>query len=96
MRPGGEWVARSYRSLERPAEYFGCHIKVGIFSLCLLMGSWVPMVLTSFINGLIIGLIGSFFAGLVVKIGRRLSRDDPYWPDVLVRQIMDGDDYLDV
>lgn len=96
MRPGGEWVARSYKSLERPAEYFGCHITVGIFSLCVMMGSWVPMAFVNFMTGLTIGLIGLFLSGLLVRVGRRLSREDPFWPDVLVRQIMDGDEYLDV
>lgn len=95
-RPGSEWVERSYRSLERPAEYFGCHINVGIASIIMIMASALSFAFTSFLTGLIITLAGIFLAGVLVKVGRKLSRDDPYWPDALTRQIMDGDDYLDV
>jgi hypothetical protein len=95
-RPGSEWVERSYKSLERPAEYFGCHINIGIASIMTIMLSALSFAFAGFVNGLMIFLAGIFLAGIMVKIGRKLSREDPYWPDAFVRHLMDEDDYLDV
>ena len=95
-RPGSDWVERSYRSLERPAEYFGCHINIGIASIVTVMASGLSFAFAGFLNGLVIFLIGIVLAGIMIKIGRKLSREDPYWPDAFVRSLMDEDDYLDV
>jgi hypothetical protein len=94
-RPASEWVGRSYKSLERPAEYFGCHINIGILSIIMIMGCPLSFLFTDFVTGLLITLAGIFLAGVVVKTGRMLSAHDPYWPDALIRHFY-GDKYLDV
>lgn len=94
-KPGSEWIGRSYRSLERPAEYFGCHINIGILAIMIVMGSPLPFLFSEFLTGLLIMLGMMFFAGILVKIGRVLSSHDPYWPDALVRHF-ETEKYLDV
>lgn len=95
MRPGSEWVGRSYRSLERPAEYYGCHINIGILAIIVVMGCPLSFVFIDFLTGLLITLAGFFFAGVIVKVGRMLSSHDPYWPEAVVRHFY-SDRYLDV
>jgi hypothetical protein len=81
--------------LERPAEYFGCHINIGILAIILVMACPLTFLLADFLTALLITLAGIFFAGVVVKIGRMLSSHDAFWPDALVRHIY-GDKKLDV
>ena len=94
-RPGSEWVGRSYKSLERPAEYFGCHINIGILSIIVVMACPLSFLFADFLTGTLITMGGIFFAGSIVKIGRMLSANDAFWPDALVRHFF-SDRYLDV
>jgi hypothetical protein len=96
-RPGEEWEGRSYRSLERPAEYFGCHISIGITAIIIVMGSMLSfMIAKYFTTAVLIVMACALVAGLLVKIGRMISAHDPFWPTALNRHFFDQDDYLDV
>jgi hypothetical protein len=94
--PGGEWVGRTYKSLERPAEYFGCHISFGIASIIVAAGSLLAFAFTDFLTGFCLFLAGLALAGGMVKIGRMASKYDPFWPDAMARHFFDQEDYLDV
>lgn len=97
MKPGEEWVGRSYRSLERPAEYFGCHISIAIVAIIIVMGSMLSFMMAKYFSTAVLIVMGAaFFSGLLVKIGRVLSDNDPFWPDALRRHFFDQEDYLDV
>ena len=96
-RPGEQWEGRSYRSLERPAEYFGCHISIGIAAIIIVMGSMLSfMIAKYFTTAVLTVMVCAFAAGLLVKIGRTISAHDPFWPSALSRHFFDQDDYLDV
>lgn len=95
MRPGSQWVGRSYKSLERPAEYFGCHINIGILSIMLIMACPLTFLVADFMTATLISFGGIFLAGGMVKIGRMLSAHDPFWPEALTRHFY-SDRYLDV
>lgn len=96
-RPGEEWVGRSYKSLERPAEYFGCHITIGIVAIVIVMASLLSLMIAKYMTtAIMIIMCAAFVAGVLVKIGRTLSKNDPFWPDALVRHFFDQEDYLDV
>ena len=95
MKPGSEWAGRSYKSLERPAEYFGCHINIGILSIIMVMACPLSFLFAGILTAIFITLAGIFFAGVLVKVGRMLSAHDPFWPDALTRHYY-GDKYLDV
>ncbi len=95
--PAEQWQGRSFRSLERPAEYFGCHISIGILAIIIVMGSMLSfMIAEYFTTAVLVVMACAFMAGVLVKIGRSLSAHDPFWPAALSRHFFDQEDYLDV
>lgn len=89
-------VGHTFRSLEEPPNYFGCHIHVAL--VCIISPVFVMMgflILDIWVAVLLV--VGSMaFSASVFMIGAYLGRSDPYWVEGGQQHLLEEENYLDV
>lgn len=89
-------VGHTFRSLEEPPNYFGCHIHVAL--ACILLPVFVLLgflFLDLWVASLLV--VGSMaFSASVFMIGAYLGRSDPYWVEGGQQHMLEEEKYLDV
>jgi hypothetical protein len=91
MEPG-----RSYRSLEEPANYAGCHVNVALGAILLPVAALLSFLWLPWLLALLVVLCAMGLSAIVFAVGSWLGKDDPYWPEAGLTHLLDEEDYLDV
>jgi hypothetical protein len=91
MEPG-----RSYRSLEEPANYFGCHVTVALAAILLPVAALLTFLWLPWFAALACVLAALGLSAGVFAVGAWLGKSDPFWPEAGLTHLIDEEDYLDV
>ena len=91
MEPG-----RSYRSLEEPANYFGCHVTVALAAILLPVAALLTFLWLNWLASLLVVLGAMGLSAAAFAVGAWLGKDDPFWPEAGLTHLLDEEDYLDV
>lgn len=91
MEPG-----RSYRSLEEPANYFGCHVNVALGAILLPVATLLAFLWLHWLAALLVFLGAMGISAVIFAAGAWFGKDDPFWPDAGLVHLFDEEDYLDV
>lgn len=89
-------IGRTFKSLEEPPNYFGCHYLVALISILLPVFTLLGFL---FLNWLVAALlvVGALtVSGLIFAIGAWLGKADPFWVEGGQRHLLDERNFLDV
>lgn len=89
---------RTFKSLETPAHYFGCHASIALVALLLPVASFLSFILMpdQTLSAILIVISAIALSGAIFKVGSYLGSLDPFWVEGGFRHLTQEKDYLDV
>ena len=89
-------VGRTFKSLEEPPNYFGCHIVVALVAILLPVFTLLGFLFLNWIVAAMIVLSALGISGCIFAIGAWLGKNDPFWVEGGQRHLLDERNFLDV
>lgn len=89
-------IGHTFRSLEEPPNYFGCHIHVALFCIILPVFMMMGFLMFDIWQSLLLVIGSMAFSSAVFVIGAYLGRSDPYWVEGGQQHLLEEENYLDV
>lgn len=89
-------VGRTFKSLEVPANYFGCHVQVALISILLPVFALLGFLFLHWVAASLIVLAALSISGALFGIGAWAGGQDPHWVEGGQRHLFEETDYLDV
>lgn len=89
-------VGHTYKSLEVPANYFGCHVSIALFVIVIPFAALLGFLFLNWLVALLTVLGSMALAATIFSIGAWLGTSDPFWVEAGQRHLLDEEPYLDV
>ncbi|QQP94023.1 hypothetical protein IGS68_34845 (plasmid) [Skermanella sp. TT6] len=89
-------AGRTYKSLEVPPNYFGCHIHVALIAILMPVAALLGFLFLDWLTALLLVLSALGSSATVFSLGAWFGREDPYWVEGGQRHLLDEEHYLDV
>ena len=89
-------TGRTYKSLEVPPNYFGCHIHVALIAILTPVAALLGFLFLPWLAALLLVLGALALSAAIFGIGAWLGRADPFWVEGGQRHPLDEESYLDV
>jgi hypothetical protein len=89
-------IGRTFKSLEVPPNYFGCHIHLALVSILMPVSTLLGFLFLPWMAASLIVLSALACSGALFGIGAWLGTKDPFWVEGGQRHLLDETDYLDV
>lgn len=89
-------TGRTFKSLEVPPNYFGCHIHVALVAILLPVASLLGFLFLNWLVATLLVMSALAISGTVFAVSAWLGSTDPFWVEGGQRQLLDEELYLDV
>ncbi len=89
-------AGRTFKSLEEPPNYFGCHIHVALICIIFPVFVLLGFLFLDILPAVLMEVGALAVSGTVFGIGAWLGREDPYWVEGGQNHLLDEEPYLDV
>jgi len=89
-------TGRTFRSLEEPPNYFGCHIQIALIAILMPVAAMLGFLFLNWLVALLVVLSVLGVSAVIFGIGTWLGRGDPFWVEAGQRHLLDEEHYLDV
>lgn len=87
---------RTFKSLEVPPSYFGCHIQLALIAILMPVCASMCFLFLHWAIATVIVLFALAVSGALFRTGAVLGRVDPFWVEGGQRHLFEETDYLDV
>jgi hypothetical protein len=89
-------IGRTFKSLEEPPNYFGCHISMAMLAILLPVFTLLGFLFLNWLTALLL-LVGTMcVSAAIFGIGSWLGKNDPFWVEGGQRHLLDERNFLDV
>jgi hypothetical protein len=89
-------TGRTFKSLEVPPNYFGCHIHIALISILMPVTALLGFLFLNWLIALLVVVSALGLSAAIFAIGAWLGRADPFWVEGGQRHLLDEEHYLDV
>jgi hypothetical protein len=89
-------TGRTFKSLEEPPNYFGCHIHIALTAILMPVTALLGFLFLNWLVALLVVLSALGVSAVIFGIGAWLGRSDPFWVEGGQRHLLDEEHYLDV
>lgn len=89
-------AGHTFKSLEEPPNYFGCHIHVALIAILMPVVALLGFLFLDWLAALLLVVVALALAALMFGIGAWLGRADPFWVEGGQQHLLEEENYLDV
>lgn len=89
-------TGRTFKSLEEPPNYFGCHIHAAFIAILTPVVSLLGFLFLNWLVALLFLVTAMAFSATIFGVSAWLGKGDPFWVEAGQRQLLDEELYLDV
>lgn len=89
-------TGRTFKSLEEPPNYFGCHIYVAFFAILMPVSSLLGFLFLHWLAAILVLLAAMAISAVIFGVSAWLGKTDPFWVEGGQRHLLDERNFLDV
>lgn len=89
-------IGRTFKSLEEPPNYFGCHIHVALFAILLPVASLLGFLFLHWLMAITVLVAALSMSAVIFGVSAWLGKTDPFWVEGGQRHLLDERNFLDV